>query len=104
MNILKKLNLKFFSIFLVLPVLITLSSCGSEEAPEEEEKNVPFVKTRTLESEEFIETYSIVGVVKPFEEATLSSEQGGLITYLGVDKGSKVGRGQVILRLKKDVE
>lgn len=104
MDILKKLSFKHFSIVLLLPVLITLSSCGSEQTPEEEEKNVPFVKVRTLESEEFTETYSVVGVVKPYEEATLSSEQGGLITFLGVDKGSKVGRGQVIARLKKDVE
>lgn len=85
-------------------MLITLSSCGSEEAPEEEERSVPFVKVTTLESEEFTETYSVVGVVKPYEEATLSSEQGGLITYLGVDKGSRVGRGQVVARIKKDIE
>jgi membrane fusion protein (multidrug efflux system) len=102
MNNLKKLKIFYLSIFL-LPMLITLSSCGSEETPEEE-KSVPFVKVRGLESEEFTETYSVVGVVKPYEEATLSSEQGGLITYLGVDKGSRVGRGQVVIRIKKDVE
>ena len=104
MNILKKLRFNKLLIFLILPVLITLSSCGSEETPQEEEKNVPYVKVETIETQEFTESYNVVGIVKPFEEATLSSEQGGLITSLSVDKGSRVGRGQVIARIKKDVE
>jgi len=85
-------------------VLITLSSCGGEETPQEEEKNVPYVKVETIETQEFTESYNVVGIVKPFEEATLSSEQGGLITSLSVDKGSSVGSGKVIARIKKDIE
>ncbi len=101
MNNLKKFKI-FYITFFFLPILITLSSCGSEETLEEEEKSVSYVKTRTLTTEEFTETYSVVGVVKPYEEATLSSEQGGIITYLAVDKGSRVGKGQVVINIKKD--
>ncbi|MBK6538866.1 MAG: hypothetical protein IPG09_14210 [Ignavibacteria bacterium] len=42
----------------------------------------------------------MVGTVKAFQEAKISSEEGGLITYQPFDKGSRIGKGQVV-RLRK---
>ncbi|MEZ4823307.1 MAG: hypothetical protein R2942_13230 [Ignavibacteria bacterium] len=52
--------------------------------------------------ENFQENYKVVGIVKPFESAKVSSEEGGLITYQPFDKGSRVSKGQVVVRLRKD--
>jgi RND family efflux transporter MFP subunit len=79
-------------------------SCGDTEENIENKEKLPVVKVRPIEVQTFTESYNIVGVVKPYDEATLSSEEGGLITFLRVDKGDRVGRGQTIARLKKDVD
>ena len=90
-------------IFIVLASVIFVS-CGSNEENSENQKKLPIVRTQPIEVQSFTEAYNIIGVVKPYDEATLSSEEGGLITYLRVDKGDRVRRGQVIARLKKDVD
>ncbi len=97
----KKIGLLILTISLPL----ILISCGKKnEAKTEKEKQLPLVKTMQVETVQFIDNYKIVGTVKPFESAKLSSEEGGLITYLAKDKGSSVSRGEVIVRLKKDVD
>ena len=90
-------------IFVVLASVLFIS-CGSNEENIEKKEKLPTVRTQIIEVQSFTEAYNIIGVVKPYDEATLSSEEGGLITYLRVDKGDLVRRGQVIARLKKDVD
>ena len=90
-------------IIFVILVSVLFISCNKEENIEKQEK-LPIVKVKSVEVQSFTETYNIIGVVKPYDEATLSSEEGGLITYLRVDKGDRVRRGQTIARLKKDVD
>jgi membrane fusion protein, multidrug efflux system len=95
---------KYFILLSVALFLFTLSSCGNRKTEKAEEKKLPLVKTTVVKGEYFEENYHIVGTVKPFESAKLSSEEGGLITYLSKDKGSRVSRGEVIVKLKKDVD
>ena len=90
-------------IFVILASVLFIS-CGSNEENIEKKEKLPTIRTQTIEVQSFTEAYNIIGVVKPYDEATLSSEEGGLITYLRVDKGDGVRRGQVIARLKKDVD
>ena len=90
-------------IFVVLASVLFIS-CGSNEENIEKKEKLPTVRTQIIEVQSFTEAYNIIGVVKPYDEATLSSEEGGLITFLRVDKGDRVRRGQVIARLKKDVD
>ena len=90
-------------LFVVLASVIFIS-CGSKEENIENQKKLPIVRIQPIEVQSFTEAYNIIGVVKPYDEATLSSEEGGLITFLRVDKGDLVRRGQVIARLKKDVD
>jgi membrane fusion protein (multidrug efflux system) len=98
----KYYRLKNFSYVLLLFIL-SLAGCSKEEEVVADKK-LPLVKTQTVNVQPFSEYYNIVGVVKPIEEATVSAVEGGLITYLQVDKGSRIGRGQVLVRLRKDVE
>lgn len=88
---------------LILFAVVAISGCGEQEELTSEQK-LPLIRTKIISSQNFTENYNIVGVVKPFEEATVSAVEGGLITFLNVDKGSRVGRGQVLVRLRKDVE
>ncbi|MBK8554039.1 MAG: efflux RND transporter periplasmic adaptor subunit [Ignavibacteria bacterium] len=95
-------NIIYFLIFIVTGSLI-LQSCGNDgETKTENEKKLQAVKIKEIISEPFQENYKVVGIVKPFESAKISSEEGGLITYQPFDKGSRVGRGQVVVRLRKD--
>ena len=92
------------NLILIILASVLLTSCGSNEGSIEKKEKLPVVKVKPIEVRNFTESYNIVGVVKPYDEATLSSEEGGLITYLRVDKGDRIGRGQTIARLKKDVD
>ncbi|MBV6479489.1 MAG: Multidrug resistance protein MdtA [Ignavibacteria bacterium] len=93
----------FYSFFLLPVIALILSSCEKEgETKIENEKKLQAIKIRELETEDFIETYNVVGIVKPYQTAKVSSEEGGLITYQPFDKGSKVYKGQTVVRLRKD--
>ncbi len=91
---------KLFLLILLLAGVITLQSCGSDgETKTEPEKKLQAVKVREIVAEPFQENYNVVGIVKPYESAKISSEEGGLITYQPFDKGSRVsarsGRCQI---------
>jgi membrane fusion protein (multidrug efflux system) len=96
---------KHILILVMVVMSVYLYSCGGNGQGEVmPEKKRTLVKVRTLEPQYFEEKYVVVGIVKPFTSAKLSSEEGGVITYLAVDKGSRVGRGQVVVRLNKDTD
>lgn len=94
----------FLLIVLSLITIISISSCGKKKKENTMEKKLPVVKTMKVEGKYFEENYKIVGIVKPFESAKLSSEEGGLITILRKEKGDRVGKGEVVVKLKKDVD
>ncbi len=95
---------KYIILLSVAILTVSLSACGGKKNDKTSEKKLPLVKTMIVQGEHFEENYKIVGTVKPFETAKLSSEEGGLITYLSKDKGSRVSRGEVVVKLKKDVD
>ncbi len=93
----------FKLLIVVLIAGLTLASCGKKrEDKQNEDKKVPLVKVMTVETKPFTESYKFIGVLKPYETAKLSSEEGGIITYIGKDKGSRVGKGEVVIKLLKD--
>lgn len=95
---------KYLYLLLVLTLAVSISACGRKKNGKVEEKRLPLVKTMVVQGEYFEENYKVVGTVKPYESAKISSEEGGLITWLAKDKGDKVGRGEVVVKLKKDVD
>ncbi len=87
---------------------VILFSCGgkSEEKPaleNKKEQKLQLVKVQTVETSTFTDNFKVVGVVKPFASAKVSSEEGGLITYV-LNKGARVGTGTTVVRLNKDVD
>lgn len=97
--------MKKYSLLSVLIIATLLfGSCGRQKNNKVEEKKFPLVKTTTVEGKYFEENYRITGIVKPYESAKLSSEEGGLIVYLTKDKGDRVGKGETVVKLKKDTD
>jgi membrane fusion protein, multidrug efflux system len=74
-----------------------------EETPADKQK-LPIVKVMDVATSSFSENLKVVGIIKPFTTAKISSEEGGLITVLNKEKGSYVRKGEVVARIKKDVE
>ncbi len=85
--------------------VLTLSSCGSKEDEKvQAEKQLQSVKVKELVTQSFQDIYSVVGIVKPYESAKIASEEGGLITYMPFEKGSRIGRGQTAVRFRKNFD
>lgn len=98
---------KTFSIALLTIIALFYSGCGDsggETKDQQQEKKLPLVKTRVIESSAFSDNFKVVGVIKPFTTAKVSSEEGGLILAITKDKGSYVRKGEIVARIKKDVE
>ena len=73
---------KYSLLLLVLIFAVALASCGRNKNNKPEEKKLPIVKTTVIQGQYFEENYKVSGIVKPYESAKLSSEEGGLIVYL----------------------
>ena len=95
---------KIFYLLLVFFFTATIISCGKKTETKNTQKKLPLIKYYETVGEPFSEKYKVVGIVKPFASAKLSSEEGGLITSLTKDKGDRVSRGETVVRLKKDVD
>ena len=98
---------KIFSIIILAAAALIYSGCGGEGGEtkdQQHEKKLPLVKVRTIESTTFSDNFKVMGVINPFASAKVSSEEGGLILAINKDKGSYVRRGEVVARIKKDVE
>jgi membrane fusion protein, multidrug efflux system len=84
--------------------LIIIVSYGCSET-EETEKVVNKVSVETIElvGEHYIDYISVVGTVKPFQKALISTTEGGKIVKLYKDKGDFVRKGEKILEIDNDI-
>lgn len=95
---------KIVYLFLAVVISLMFNSCGKkgETKNENNNKKLPLVKVREIQGEQFSEVFRVIGIVKPYQTAKVSSEEGGLISYIRKDKGDRVGKGEVLVRLLKD--
>lgn len=103
----KTKSIKTYMNKILIPVfaVLLLASCGNQEEPQNQnEKNLPVVKVNSIMPGQFEQDFTVVGIAKPYETATLSAVEGGLIIYLSKDKGDYVRKGETVVRIKKDVE
>lgn len=101
----KKIIMKnhIYLLVLIISASFCFMSCGNDgETKTEPEKKLQAVKIKDVTTQEFEESFNVVGIVKPYQTAKVASEEGGLITYQPFDKGSRLSRGQVVVRLRKD--
>ncbi|MGB9697571.1 MAG: efflux RND transporter periplasmic adaptor subunit [Ignavibacteria bacterium] len=97
---------KLFLLMVSLLLIGSSFSCGRKSGSENKSslQQLSAVRVVEVKPQHFVETYRVIGIVKPYESAKLSSEEGGIITYLAKDKGDKVRKGEVLVRLKKDTD
>jgi membrane fusion protein (multidrug efflux system) len=84
--------------------LVLTAACGKpeEDAAAEEAPEGPSaipVMSSELELASFTDTTKVFGSLVPYETVTITSETTGRIEYLPVDDGSKVKKGQTLIRI-----
>lgn len=104
---------KMVIINFVLGVAILLNACGKSEAVDDKAESNKIDKTSDksinvhvaeIKQTQFIEYISVTGVVKPFASSKVSAAEGGLIEEFFKNKGAYVKKGELIARLKNDVQ
>lgn len=102
-----KFTLNKFLILLSISALIQFNiSCSDSEGSEN--KNITevasvFVKTIKLKEQNFTDHISVLGVARAFNQADLSSDEGGRIKEFINDKGAYVKEGEIILVMDNEV-
>ena len=90
--------IRLSSTAVILLLSLFLFSCGGNKT---EEKNnnqkLPLVKVQEVKPGHFAEKFTVVGIVKPYASAKISSEEGGLILSILKDKGDYVSKGQIVV-------
>jgi membrane fusion protein (multidrug efflux system) len=90
--------------FILLLSLFVFSCGGNKNGEKNNTEKLPLIKVQEVKPGYFAEKFTVVGVVKPYASAKISSEEGGLILEILKDKGEHVSKGQIVIRLKKDVQ
>ncbi|MDP3832134.1 MAG: efflux RND transporter periplasmic adaptor subunit, partial [Ignavibacteriaceae bacterium] len=67
------------------------------------EENFTLVEVRELIAEPYVDYVSLIGVVKPYQIANISSLEGGKIKQFNKSKGSFVKEGEIILTIDNDI-
>ncbi len=93
-----------FLLSLLIAAVIFLTSCGdnNNESSEEVVKSIN-VEVQTLTSQNYTDYANVVGTFKPFNDAKVAHETGGIIKEIIKDKGQYVKKGDTILILDNDI-
>ena len=95
------------SIVVVVSVWLASGQVGSE-APQEEPASVitsaapaqqSSVRVRTQSAEEIMRTIVVNGQTAPARVVDIAAETDGRVEYVGIDRGTNVGRNAIIVRL-----
>lgn len=90
---------------LALFALLALTTgCGSQaETAEEEFRRVVNVEVTELQPEDFAASIRITGSVQALQDVDIVPEEAGVVDEILAEKGERVERGQVIIRLDGEV-
>jgi membrane fusion protein (multidrug efflux system) len=86
-------------------VALTSSSCGTpaEEVAASAGEVAVNVRTLELAPTTLRETLTVTGPLQPIRGTTISAEESGVVATVARDKGATIGRGDVLLELKRDL-
>jgi len=88
----------------ILLSLLLLVSCKQSGTGNNEKKIQPVnVHIETVKPTQLVDAIQVAGVVKAFEDANISPEEGGVVKEWRVKKGQSVQKGDIILVLKDEV-
>jgi len=86
------------TLVLLMPVLV-LGGCVKKEEKKRVEKVVN-VRTVTVEAKPLRPYVETVGTLKPYDEVLLSAEIEGIVEKISVIEGSRVRRGELLVKIK----
>ncbi len=95
---------RVFSLLLVLPGALFLSSCG-KSAPASNGATVQpvDVKIEVLKPQRLVDAITVAGTVKAHEDVNMSPEEGGVVKEWKAKKGDRVSKGDLVVVLKDEV-
>lgn len=97
----------FIYALLLVSVSLFISACSNDEQNELKEttndKKAVSVEIEVLGADNYTEFIQVIGTVKPFQKANLSSMEGGNIKEILKDKGSKVKKGDLLVIIDNDI-
>ena len=99
---LKKQNAAIFLPLLIVMFILFFNGCSKNDAGEtakEQQKKVSRVRVMKISASLFEKKINLIGMAKAKEEVVVSAEEGGVITKILFDKGDRVKKGTVLLRL-----
>ncbi len=97
-----------FTIILLLLTFFMITSCSDESnkktvAQDKETKSKVSVKTQKLIAKEYTDFIQVVGSIKPYQKALISTTEGGKIVNFIKDKGNYVAKGDTILIIDNEI-
>ncbi len=101
----KPIKLIILALLLVGSVVVTSCSDseGKTDGENKEEIKKVSVETIVLKAKKFSDFVSVVGSVKPFQKALLSTTEGGKIIKFNKDKGDFAKKGETILEIDNEL-
>ncbi len=84
---------------LLLAMATCFAACSQDGESTEEEKRVEKVKTQTVQEKEFQRTLSLTGNLEGYQMMEISPSFTGIIERIYVEEGSRVKKGDPLLRL-----
>ena len=90
-------------IFLFVTIFL-FSSCSKKHDENPGDKVQPInVRLEIMKPTKLVDAIHVAGIVKAYEDATISPEEGGVVKEWKVKKGEAVNRGDILVLLKDEV-
>lgn len=95
------MNKKLLLILIVLVLAVT-AGCGRKKAPVTAKVEAIPVKVSTVETGDIKEIFTTTGTIEAADQAIVSAKASGRVTYVRVQLGDYISKGQVLVTLERD--
>jgi RND family efflux transporter MFP subunit len=98
------LSKRIYIVIIYIMMFLIFSSCKKSDGENNEQKiQLVNVGIETIKPARLMDAIQVSGTVKAYEDANISTEEGGIIQEWKVKKGQSVKKGDVIVSLNDDV-
>lgn len=94
---------RIIEVTMIALVGLMISSCRKAETPNNQKVQPVDVKTQLVVPQTLVDGIQVSGVVKAWEDASISPEEGGVVKEWKVAKGQRVKKGDIIILLKDEM-
>lgn len=78
---------------------VVVAGCGKKASDTANKEKPVEVTTLTVKAIAFSDTFRLPAMVEPVSQAVLATEKAGIVREIVVDRGSKVAKGQLMMKL-----